>query len=65
MVNKSYTDDLKIKLKSIPFELSVIDIGLIQYYWNYFTKEMATSDADFTPILHERIESILEKYDNG
>ena len=62
MIEQTYKTNLKQELKNLPFELSVNDIGMIEYYFNYFAKDMADSEVNFTPILKERVDSILAKY---
>jgi hypothetical protein len=62
MIEQTYKINLKQELKNLPYELSVNDMGMIQYYFNYFAKDMANSKANFTPVLKERIDSILAKY---
>jgi hypothetical protein len=60
MIKLNYDKELRQELKNLPFELSVNDMGMIQYYYNYFCSK--TSNADFTPILKQRIEDILRPY---
>ncbi|QDP52557.1 MAG: hypothetical protein GOVbin4691_49 [Prokaryotic dsDNA virus sp.] len=62
MIEQSYKRNLEQELKNLPFELSVNDMGMIQYYYNYFIKTMGKSEANFTPVLKERINDILSKY---
>jgi len=62
MIEQSYKRNLEQELKNLPFELSVNDMGMIQYYYNYFIKTMDKSEANFTPVLKERINDILSKY---
>ena len=62
MIKESYKIELEQELRELPFELSVNDMGMIQYYYDYFVKTMGKSNVNFTPILKKRINDILNDY---